>query len=494
MGGDEKVARQHDSGRLTVRERIEQLTDPGSFLEIGMLAEPELRRPESVPADAIITGFATIGGRKVCLIGIDATVMAGSTAPTNMRKQDRMVAFAGEKGIPLIVLSDADGGRMPDVMGWRFSGLPFDFRSFLQAPPGRPPNPRCCLVLGPSFGDAALHAASAHFVVMTSDAALALSGPPVVASATGEEVGEHELGGPEVAAASGLTHLVVGSETEAFAAAIRFLSYLPDSAAFAPADCDPCDAARPATDLMRIVPTAPRRGYDMRHVIEAIADSGSVFKLRSEAAKSVVTALIRVEGRVVGIAASQPMQRGGVLDDRALAKELALVELCDTFNIPLVFLHDTPGLMIGSQAEKDGIVAAYERIAARIAACQVPKIGVILRKSYGGANYAMGGRPTRPDLLFAWPTAELGFMAPETGVRTVYRRRLEQALAEGGSEARDRLTHELQEQWRHESEPWEAAAHFYLDDVIDPRETRRVIARGIEFAWGSRRPPTQRGG
>jgi acetyl-CoA carboxylase carboxyltransferase component len=488
MGGEEKVRRQHESGRLTVRERIEQLTDADSFLEVGLLAEPEQRRPEPIPGDAIVTGFGTINRRPVCLIGIDATVMAGSTAPNNMRKQDRMVAFAGEKGIPLVVLSDADGGRMPDVMGWRFSGLPFDFRSFLQPPDGRPAVPRICLVLGPSFGDAALHAASAHFVAMTKNASLALSGPTIVASATGEQLTEQELGGPEVAVQSGLAHMVVNSEPDAFAAAARFLGYLPNCAAFAPADCEPIEPARPAEDLLKLVPIEPRRGYDIRQVIQAVADVDSIFELRGESAKNLITALARVEGRVTGFIANQPMQRGGVLDSSALAKELAFVELCDTFNIPLVFLHDIPGLMIGSESERDGIVLAYERVAARIAAAKVPKVGVIVRKSYGGGNYAMGGRPTKPDLLFAWPTAELGFMAAETGVRTVHRRRLEQALKEGGQESHDKLFEALQEEWRHESEPWEAAASVFLDDVIDPRETRRVIARGIEFAWGSRRP------
>jgi acetyl-CoA carboxylase carboxyltransferase component len=418
--------------------------------------------------------------------------MAGSTAPTNMRKQDRLVAFAGEKGMPLVVLSDADGGRMPDVMGWRFSGLPFDFRSFLQPPPERPAVPRVCLVLGPSFGDAALHAAAAHFVAMTKDAALALSGPTIVGSATGEQVTEQELGGPEVAAQSGLAHMVVDSEPAAFEAAVRFLSLVPDSAAFAPADCDPVAPARPAEDLLKLVPIEPRRGYDIRQVIRAVADADSIFELRREAAKNVVTALARVEGRVTGLIANQPMQRGGVLDGPALDKELAFIELCDTFNIPLAFLHDIPGLMIGSEAERGGIVLAYERIAARIAAAKVPKVGVIVRKSYGGGNYAMGGRPTKPDLLFAWPTAELGFMAAETGVRTVHRRRLEQALKMGGQEAHDRLFEELQEEWRHESEPWEAAASVFLDDVIDPRETRRVLIRSLDMLRTKREQLPQR--
>jgi acetyl-CoA carboxylase carboxyltransferase component len=179
------------------------------------------------------------------------------------------------------------------------------------------------------------------------------------------------------------------------------------------------------------------------------------------------------------------MHRGGVMDVPALAKEAAFVDLCDTFNLPLVFLQDVPGLMIGSEAEQAGILAGYERVVSRLARAKVPKVTVIVRKAYGGGHFALGGRPTHPDLLLAWPTAEMGFMAPETGIRTVHKRRLEQARASGGREAEDALAAELVADWEHESEPWEAAAHFFLDDIIDPRRTRDAVATGIEFAWGS---------
>jgi acetyl-CoA carboxylase carboxyltransferase component len=226
----------------------------------------------------------------------------------------------------------------------------------------------------------------------------------------------------------------------------------------------------------------------MRRVIEAIADAGSLFPLRAQNAGNMITALARLQGRVTGFVANQPQHRAGVLDDQALAKELEFVELCDRFNIPLVFLHDTPGLMIGTDAERAGIAACYEKVVARIATCSVPKVGVVIRKSDGGGNFAMGGRPTNPDFLFAWPTAELGFMAPDAGVRTVHRRLLEQTRAAEGDEAEKELRRKLTGEWLHESEPWEAAARLYIDDVIDPRETRQVISAGIEFAWGSRRP------
>jgi acetyl-CoA carboxylase carboxyltransferase component len=214
----------------------------------------------------------------------------------------------------------------------------------------------------------------------------------------------------------------------------------------------------------------------MRRVIAALVDDGSSFEVRDRYGRSLITALARLDGKPVGVVANQPMQRAGVLDEQALAKELAFVELCDTFNVPLVFLHDVPGLMIGRQAERGGILPAYERIVARLARATVPKVGVVIRKSYGGGHFAMGGRPTHPDLLLCWPTAELGFMAPDTGVRTVYRRRLQEDPG---------LFDALAAEWSAESEPWEAAAHLHVDDVIDPRETREKLISSIDYAWGS---------
>jgi acetyl-CoA carboxylase carboxyltransferase component len=485
MGGAERVERHHASGRLAVRERIDALIDPGSWFEIGLLGLPERRIERPVPGDGVATGFAELDGRPVALVGIDATVLAGTTAPISMRKQGRVIDMAVRKGMPIVVLADADGGRIPDVMGWRFSGLPFDFRSFLKVPEGVAPVPRATAVLGPSYGDAALHAASSHFVVMTETASLALSGPSVIKAAVGEEVDDDTLGGPAAALAAGNAHLVVDSEEDAFAALRFFFSYLPPNASEA---APVTEAAEPATDpaeLERLVPTRRRRGYNMEQVLEAVCDAGSLFVLRREGAPSVITALARVAGNPVGVVASQPMHLGGVLDPAALEKEHDFVDFCDTFNLPLVFFHDVPGLMIGTAAEGDGVLRWYEKLAARIALATVPKIGFVVRKAYGGGHYAMGGRPTVPDFLFAWPTAELGFMAPEPGIRTVYRRRLDAAESEGGTEAREELFNELVREWEDESEPWEAAAHLFVDDVIEPGETRGVLIRALDIAWGS---------
>jgi acetyl-CoA carboxylase carboxyltransferase component len=486
MGGPERVKRHHESGRLTARERIDKLVDADSWCELGLLAEPELRRPELAAADAVVTGFARINGRGVAIIAVDATVLAGTTSPINMLKQNRVAEWAGARGLPLICLADNDGGRLPDILGWRFSRVSFDFSTFLQSPPGCPVIPRITAVLGASFGDSSLHSAMGHFVVMKRDTAIALSGPPVIKGAIGEDVTAEELGGPAVAAeTNGSAHMIVDTEDEAIDAVRRFLTYVPDSAALPAPVAPPAEPARDAEELLKLVPLEPRRGYDMRKVLEAIVDADSLLYWGERYGRSLICALARVDGNPVGVLASQPMQRAGVMDVPALTKEAAFADLCDTFNLPMVFLQDVPGLMIGTDAEKGGILRGYERVVVRLASATVPKIATIVRKAYGGGHIALGGRPVRPDLLLAWPTAEMGFMAPETGVRTVYRRRLDALLEQDGQEAHDALVSELEAEWAAESEPWEAARNVILDDVIDPRRTREMIKAGIEFAWGS---------
>jgi acetyl-CoA carboxylase carboxyltransferase component len=278
---------------------------------------------------------------------------------------------------------------------------------------------------------------------------------------------------------------VADDEPSAVEAIRRALSYLPDSAALPAPVAASADPARPAEELLDLVPSDPRRGYDMRRVLEAIFDGESVLPWKERYGASLLCSLARLEGSPVGVVASQPMQRAGVLDADAMEKEVQFARFCDTFNIPLVFLQDVPGLMVGSEAERSGVLRKYEEVVGTLSRVRVPKIAVVVRKAYGGGHFALAGRPTHPDLVLAWPTAELGFMAPTTGVQVVYKRRLEETLAREGEEAHRRLVEELGEEWARESEPWEAAKHIYLDDVIDPRETRAKVARGIELAWGS---------
>lgn len=494
MGGADRVRRHHESGRLTARERIALLVDPGTFRELGLLALPE-RRTTTNPgsADGIITGMALVDGRQVAVIAIDATVHSGTTAPINARKQVRLVQAANKAGLAIIVLADADGGRMPDLMGWRFGGLPLPLRDFLTTPTDRPTVLRLCAALGPCYGDSGLQAVAADYTVMTSNASIALSGPTVVERSIGGSVDHDSLGGPKVAAGIvGSAHAVVDSEEAAIAALKRALTYLPSNADLPAPTAVAVGPGVGADRLADIVPASPRKGYDMGKVIECIVDADSILPWRGEQAKNLITSLARIDGNVVGIVANQPMHRGGILDVSSLDKYLDFIDLCDVFNIPMVTLHDVPGLMIGIEEEQRGILRRLELVAAKVSTISVPRISVIVRKSYGGGYFLMGGRQTEPDLLVAWPTAEVGFMAPETGVATVHRRELETIRERDGDDARQQRFDELAGMWALESEPWEAAAGFHVDDVIDPIETREVIRVGIEFAWGNRRRVSSR--
>jgi len=486
MGGAEGLRRHRESGRLPVRERVAMLVDEGSWFEIGALGLPELRTERHVPGDAVVTGFGRLDGRRIGVVAIDSSVLAGTTAPTSMRKQGRLIEMAQRAGFPLVLLCDADGGRIPDVMGWRFSHLPLDFKTFIKPAEGQAPVPRAAAILGPSYGDSALHASTAHFVVMIKSGSVALSGPSVVSAAIAQAVTDQELGGPRAATAVGNALMTVDTEQQAMDAIAAFLSYLPSNAAL-PAPVAPARApARSPAELDALVPLGPKTGYDMNRVIEALVDEASLLPWGTDWGPSLICALGRIEGHPLGVIANQPIVGAGALDPAALRKAHDFVQLCDTFNLPLVFLHDVPGLLIGTEAEKNGILRAYEQLVSRIAEVRVPKVGVLIRKAYGGGHFAMGGRPTHPDFLFAWPSAEMGFMAPEAGVQTVYRRRLDKVAQEQGAEAAAALAAELIREWTTESEPWEAAAHLSLDDVIEPAQTRVVLAMALELAWGDR--------
>ena len=394
---------------------------------------------------------------------------------------------------PLIFLADNDGGRLPDVLGWRFSKVAFDFSTFLAVRPGCPDIPRTTAVLGASFGDSSLHSAMSHFVVLKRDAAIALSGPPVVRGAIGEDVTTDELGGPEVAAeVNGTAHMVVDDEPQALEAIRRFLSYLPDSAALPAPTAARADPSRDPEELIRLVPVEREEattceGFWRRSSTVARCFTGRSASAEVSSAPSRVSRDRRSGHRVAAIAPSRRDGRARAQEGGEVRRRLRDVQPADA-----VF-QDVPGLMIGAGAEKAGILASYEEVVTRLARAKVPKIAIIVRKAYGGGHIALGGRPVKPDLLFAWPTAELGFMAPETGVRTAYRRRLEHTLEEEGQKAHDDLAAELEAEWASESEPWEAARNLLLDDVIDPRSTRELIRAGLEFGWGSSPRVTQTG-
>jgi propionyl-CoA carboxylase beta chain len=490
MGGPDRVAAHHAKGRLTARERVALLVDPGSFVELGRLAhsdDPAIG--ERAPADAAVTGVGTVDGRKVAVIANDATVLAGTTGKVGSRKQGQLMSLAARKGFPLVALGDANGGRLPDLLGSDFGGSAGsdEGEHFLGVRVTADRIPRVTAILGNAYGDPAFWAGASDFVSMAEGCSVALSGPSLISSSIGAATTHEELGG---AAMTGRTTGVVSrlepTEADAIAAIRRFLSYLPSNAT-RPAPLAP--AAPPATPgerLLEIVPDRGRRGYDVRKVIDAVVDGDSFFEIHEAFARSIVVGLARVEGQPVGVVASQPKFRGGVLDADAVVKATRFVELCSGFGLPLVILQDLPGVMIGVESERAGIAQKLIALFTAFARSPVPKVTVILRKAFGFGYIALGGPSMGTDYVVAWPNAEIGFMSADNAVQVVHHKRLRQVLATEGEEAARALAAELEAQTHRAFAPWQAASQSFIHDVIRPQDTRQAVIDGLFVGTGYR--------
>ncbi len=485
MGGAEAVARQHAAGKLTARERIDLLFDHGTFCEIGIQAThagvaPELAGKET-PADGVITGFGRIDGRLASVIAYDYTVMAGSMGRTAEVKCNRAREIAYGKRMPMIWLIDSAGARIQEAIGSRNfagSGLLFREESIMSGVV-----PQVAAVMGPGVAGTAYIPALADFVPMVKGTShLALGGPPLVKAVVGEDVTPEELGGSRVhCEISGVGDLEVEDDRACLAAIREYLSFFPASNAEAPprrATDDPVD--RRDEELLAIVPDSPRRAYDVRKVIRAVVDDRHFFELKPAWARNVVIGLARLGGRPVGVVASQPMVLGGALDVDAADKAARFIMLCDAFNVPLVFLQDVPGFVVGSRAERAGIIRHGAKMLYAVSEATVPKLTVILRKAYGAGYFVMCGRAYEPDLIVAWPTAEISVMGPEGGTSIVFRKDIAAAADPEGERAR-----RVQE-FRRLIDPYRAAGAALIDDVIDPRETRGVLIRALEMAAGKK--------
>jgi acetyl-CoA carboxylase carboxyltransferase component len=490
MGGPERIAANHAKGRGSARERVAGVLDDGSFVELGQLAHSDQPSVgERAPADAAVTGVGTIDGRKVCVIANDTTVLAGTTGRVGARKQGQIMSLAARKGYPLVMLGDANGGRLPDLLGSDFGGAAGsdEGEHFLGVRVTRERIPRVTAILGNSYGDPVLWAASSDYVVMTEGSSLALSGPPLVAASTGAQTTHEDLGGPAmVARGTGAVHRVEPDEAAAFASIARFLSYLPSHAGLPAPDGPAVAPDTPGEALADIVPDRGRRGYDMKRVIDAVVDGGSFFELHALWARNVVVGFARVEGRAVGVLANQPKFAGGVLDASATRKATRFVDLCSAFGLPLVFLQDLPGVMIGVDAEREGVAPRVVELFTAIARSPVPKVTVVVRKAFGFGYIAFAGAPMGTDYCVAWPNAEIGFMAADNGVRVVHARRLAAVREEQGEEAAQALAAELEAEMHSAFAPWAAASQSLIHDVIHPHETRRAVVDGLFVGCGYR--------
>ena len=482
------------SDKLTVRERLDLLVDPGTWVEYGLLADhmdADLG-DRYLAADGAVTGVGAIDGRPVAIAAYDFTVMAGSMGAVGEDKIARMREHALRQRIPMIWLLDSAGARIQSTSGSTFAGAGALFREQVAM---SGVVPMVAAMLGHCAAGTAYIPALADFVPMVKGtSSMALGGRHLVKAAVGEDVTEEEMGGSAVhTKISGVADLEVADDAECLRVVRSYLSYFPQhNGERPPARPTEDPIERRVEELYDIVPTAPRRAYDVRKVITAVVDDGAVLWMKPEWAKNVVTGLARIGGDAVGIVANQPMVLGGALDVNAADKAARFVWLCDAFNIPLVFLHDVPGFIVGSAVEKQGIIRHGAKMLFAVSEATVPKISVILRKSYGAGYFVMNGLAYEADYIVAWPTAEIAVMGPDGAVNIIHRRTLD-AIEDEAERAQKRL--ELAEEIRANIDPYIAAGHGQLDDVIDPAETRAAIGRGLRHSADKRvdRPARKHG-
>ena len=482
MGGPDRVARQHAQGKLTVRERLDLLFDPDTFTELGLLAHHQSAVPsmqgKSTPADGCVTGIGRVDGRRVAVIAYDFTVMAGSIGMVGEVKATRVRELALRERIPLVWLVDSAGARIQETTGSMFARTGDLFREQVHM---SGVVPQVAAVMGPGAAGTAYIPGLADFVPMVKGTShMALGGPPLVKAAVGEDVTAEEMGGSEVhTKVSGVADLEVTDDRECIEVVRKYLGYFPSSNLDSPpvvsSDDDP---NRRCEELYDIVPANPRQAYDMRKVVAAIVDDGDFFPMKPEWAKNLVTGFARFAGRPAGIVANQPTVLGGALDVNAADKAARFVWLCDAFHIPLVFLMDCPGFLVGSAVEKQGIIRHGAKMLFAVAEATVPKVTVVLRKGYGAGYYVMNGRAFEPDLIVGWPTAEISVMGPEGAVNIIFRKQIEAA---GNQQEQDQLRDQLVRGVREQIGASIAAGWAFLDDLIDPADTRSAIVRGLEI-------------
>ena len=495
MGGPELVERQHSLGKLTVRERLDLLYDEGTFVETGLLAgaaDSPQSQGKRTPADGCVTGVGDVDGRKVAVVAYDFTVLAGSIGLHGERKAARTRDLAVRHGMPIVYLLDSAGARVTESVGAAFAGAGDLFREITRMSGAVP---QVAAMMGPCSAGTAYIPALCDFVPMVKGtSSMALAGVHLVKAATGEDVTEEEMGGSAVHnKISGVADRECADDAECLRVVREYLGFMPSRYGAAvpdePTD-DPVD--RRAEELYDVVPANARQAYDMRRVIKAIADDGAFFPMKPDWAKSVITGFARFGGRTAGIVASQPMQLGGALDVNSADKAARFVNLCDSFELPLVFLVDVPGFLVGKKVEHEGIIRHGAKMLFNVSEATVPKVTVVLRKAYGAGYFVMAGRAYESDHLVAWPTAEFSVMGPEGAVNILFRKQL--AAAES-DEAREALREQLVANVRASIDPYLAAKMGLVDDLIDPADTRRAIVDGLEKAAGKRllRPPRKRG-
>lgn len=499
MGGAERIEKQHARGKMTARERMAAFFDDGVYFEIGahgtqmgLAAGPDGK--DKPPADAVVSAFGKVDGRMVCAAAYDFTVKGGSIGYTGEEKVTRLRQMSLRSRLPIVWFVDSGGARIDpgsshaDMISL-FAGSGHLFREQVHM---SGVVPQVAAMVGPGAAGTAYIPGLADYVPMVKNVgSLALGGPALVKAVTGQEISEQELGGSKVhCEISGVGDGEFADDAACIAATKKYLSFFPSSCDDAPPDLpvvDPIERRDEA--LLDLLPESNRKPYDMYKLIKSLVDGGDYLDIKPRFARSVITCLARIGGRSVGIVANQPMYLGGILDVDSADKAARFIQICDAFNVPLVFLQDVPGFMVGSKVEHAGIIRHGAKLLHVMSAATVPKITIVVRKAYGAGYYVMCGRAYEPDLIAAWPTAEISVMGAEGMVGIAARKLF--GDQEPAPEMRKMIVDTIQKN----IDIYKVAGWGLVDEVIDPRDTRRTIAWGLEMSRHKQmeRPQRKRG-
>lgn len=477
-GGDERIAKQHEKGKLTARERIELLLDPGTFVELNPFTEHRSSdfglEKTKYPGDGVVTGYGKINGRPVYLFSQDFTVFGGALGEMHAEKIAKAMDLAAQNGAPFIGLNDSGGARIQEgVVSLDGYGHVF-YRNAIYSGV----IPQISVIMGPCAGGAVYSPAITDFVFMVDKTSqMFITGPKVIETVTGEKITSEDLGGSKVHnTVSGNAHFRGKSEEEVLSMVRKLLSYLPQNNEAAPLHSAWEEKDDFCPDLADAVPYDAIRPYDVRNVVNQVVDEGSFFEVQEEFAKNIVIGFARIRGEAVGLVCNQPKFLAGGLDIDSSDKAARFIRFCDSFNIPIITFEDVTGFFPGVKQEHGGIIRHGAKILYAYSEATVPKITVILRKAYGGAYVALNSKSIGADLVFAWPNAEIAVMGPQGAANIIFSKEIEQSA--NPEETRNQKIEEYREKF---ANPYVAAARGMVDDVIDPRETRIKIVQALEM-------------
>lgn len=480
-GGSKAIERQHSRGKLTARERIELFLDPGTFVELDAWAKPRMTGFEidqkEIPGDAVIVGFGNVDGRGVYVYAQDFTVQGGSVGSVTGKKIQKVMRRALEERVPCIGLVDSGGVRVQDAVSRDMNDA--YHRMFYYHTLSSGVIPQITLMMGPCAAGAGYSPALTDFVFMVQNTSyMYVASPTLLKTVQFVDTNDQELGGAQVhATVSGCCDMVAANDEDCLALTRELLSFLPSSCEEEPPvyECTD-DPNRGDEELLDIIPENPRAAYDIRSIIEHVVDHGYFFELKPDYAANMVTGLARMDGRTVGIVANNPKVLGGAIDINASDKEARFVRFCDSFNIPLIFFVDNPAYLPGVEQERGGILRHGAKVLYALCEATVPKITVYVRKAYGGGNPAMCSEPLGSDLMLAWPTTEMALMNPDGAVSIIYKNEL--AKSDDPKALKAKRIEEYKATFG--EFPYHAAAMRWVEEIIDPRDTRVLIIRGLQ--------------